>query len=205
MLPGYFSGEPYLARAPVSLFELYAAQAQETAVLVDWARSIGSPTVAVGGISLGAIAAQQVVGHCETWPRRMRPDSGVLIATANHIDRVVFGGKMSTMTGLDRAVQRAGWTDAHLEQLDALLNPPAEPGIPADRVFAILGERDSYLPYEWGIELLADWNVPDENVVTWSCGHFGVLLGMFRKSRGRELILKVLGRATAATGERPRP
>jgi hypothetical protein len=53
MPPGYFSGEPYLAHAPVSLFQLYSAQAQETAILVDWVRSLGSPTVAVGGISLG--------------------------------------------------------------------------------------------------------------------------------------------------------
>ncbi|NBB73749.1 MAG: hypothetical protein GVY35_08735 [Bacteroidetes bacterium] len=46
--PGRFSGEPYLATAPVGLFMLYAAQAQETARLIGWAREQGAPVVGVG-------------------------------------------------------------------------------------------------------------------------------------------------------------
>lgn len=194
---GYFSGEPYLAHAPVSLFQLYSAQAQETAILVDWVRSLGSPTVAVGGISLGAIAAQQVAGHCAIWPEGMRPDFVVLIATAKHIDRVIMKGKMSRLTGLDQAVQGTGWTDVELEKLDVLLDPPPEPGIASDHIVAILGEHDTYVPYRWGLELLEDWNVPEGNLVSWDAGHFGVLLGMFRKSIGRELIVQTLKQGDA--------
>ncbi len=192
MVPGYFSGEPYMARAPVGLFQLYAAQAQETAVLVDWARKQGAPAVGVGGISLGAIAAQQVAGHCGTWPERLRPDVAFLIATAKHIDRIVLKGKMSEMTGLNHAVLGTGWTDEALEGLSDLLNPPATPGIPAERIVAILGTQDAYMPYDWGQELLRAWNVPQENITSWDVGHFGVLLGMFRQSSGRERIIQHL-------------
>ena len=191
-LPGYFSGEPYMANAPISLFQLYAAQVQETAILIDWARSLGAPAVAVGGISLGAIAAQQVAGHCKTWPEDLRPDLVFLLATAKHIDKIILKGKMSEMTGLDQAILESGWTDADLEKLHRLLDPPAQPGIPSDHIVAILGNDDTYMPYSWGKELLQDWHVPDDNVVTWDSGHFGVLLRMFRKSSGRELIVRNL-------------
>lgn len=52
-LLGRYSGEPYIARAPVGLFTLYSAAALETAVLIDWARTEGAPAVGVGGVSLG--------------------------------------------------------------------------------------------------------------------------------------------------------
>jgi len=188
-LPGRFSGEPYLATAPVGLFRLYAAQAQETAALIAWARRTGASAVSVGGVSLGGIVSQHVAGRCAAWPEAMRPDMAFLGATSAHIDEVVLGSEITRALGVDAAVRAAGWTAERLRQLRPLLDPPASAGIPPENVVAVLGRRDRYTPYALGRGLLDAWGVPPGNVLTWDRDHFGVLLGLFRRDDAQKKIL----------------
>lgn len=204
-VPGRFSGEPYLATAPEGLWTLYAAQAQETARLIAWCRDQGAPSVGVGGVSLGGIVAQQIAGHCGRWPPAMRPDMAFLGATASHIDEVVLQSAITRDLGVDAAVEAAGWTPDRLRALRPLLDPPSEPGIHPDRIVAVLGRRDQYVPYQWALELLTDWAVPEANIHAWDADHFGVLVGFYRNPTVRNLVAAQLDRCRHTAGSRSSP
>jgi hypothetical protein len=197
MAPGRFSGEPYLATAPVGLFTLYAAQAQETARLIAWAREHGAPVVGVGGVSLGGIVAQHVAGWSVNWPETQRPDVVFLGASSTHIDEVVLQSTITKTLGVDAAVRAAGWAPEDLRRLRPLLDPPATLGLPPERVVAVLGRRDQYVPYRWAREMLDGWGVPAANIVTWDMDHFGVLVRLYRETDAQELIRDALDRANA--------
>lgn len=188
--PGFFSGEPYLAGAPATLFQLYSAQCQEIAVLIHWARSLDAPIVGVGGGSLGAIVAQQVAGRCRAWPPALRPDILFLAATAHHIDEVYRDGGMSIDLGLRDAIQAGGWNADTLRSLRPLLDPPSPPAVDPDRIVAVLGRRDTYMPYALGRQLLHEWRVPPANLLTWDVGHFGVFVNLLRRHDAQDLLIQ---------------
>ena len=190
--PGFFSGEPYLAGAPATLFQLYSAQCQEIAALIHWARSLDAPVVGVGGGSLGAIVAQQVAGRCRAWPPALRPDVLFLAATAHHIDEVYRDGGLSIDLGLRDAIQAGGWDADTLRSLRPLLDPPSPPAIDPDHIVAVLGRRDTYMPYALGRQLLHEWRVPDRNVLTWDVGHFGVFVNLLRGHDAQDQLIQTM-------------
>ncbi|MCG8349932.1 MAG: alpha/beta hydrolase family protein [Chloroflexales bacterium] len=196
---GYYTGEKYLATAPVGLFQLYAAQAQETAVLIQWAREIGASAVGVGGISLGGIVAQHVASRCQDWPSVMQPDMVFLGASSNMIDKVATSGEMAEILGLDRALAAAGWTSAQLGRLRPVLDPLPSLGMSPDRVYGVFGTEDTYVPFAYAQTMLSGWGVPESNIMTWDVGHMGVLLKLFRTFDAQELILRGLAQASAIT------
>lgn len=180
-LPGCYSGEPYLARAPVSIFELFSAQCQEAAVLVAWARENGSRKVGVGGVSLGGLVTQQIVGHCGGWPEAMRPDMAFVGAGSGHVDQVVALGHLSKLLGLTDAVRQAGWTDQLLAELRPLLDPPDTESIDPEAIVACLGTRDSSTPFRLASDLLDRWRVPDENRIIRDEDHMALYTFLIRK------------------------
>ena len=171
---GQYSGEPYLARAPVSIFELFSAQTQEAARIIAWARAQGSAVVGVGGISMSGLVTQQIAGHCHTWPRGMRPDMAFIGAGSAHIDQVVVMGELSGLLGMSDAVQAAGWTGETLARMRPLLDPPAKPGLDPDAILAFLGERDTSTPYAFAVRLLDEWSVPAQNRIIRDAGHIAL-------------------------------
>jgi hypothetical protein len=195
VLPGHYSGETYLGTAPEGLFRLHAAGALEMAVLVRWAREQGSRSVGVGGFGTGALVAQAVAGHAARWPRSMRPDAVFLAAPTCRLDEVAWGGSLSRLIGLDRALPEAGWTREALAELRDLLDPPAEPAIPPENIFAMLGAEDTILPCSLGKELLRRWRVPQENVTILPTGHFGLQVHLARRSDAQLVVTRALHRA----------
>lgn len=175
---GQFSGEPYLASAPESMVQLYAAAAVETAVFVDWAHAEGS-AVAVGGISLGGIVSMHVAGRCGSWPESARPDSVLPVAATGDVDAVLVEGDLSPLLDLDDVLRGAGWYP-RLHELSPLLNPPSSCGLDADRVFPVYGLRDTLVPPHTFTTTLDAWGVPDANRTAWETGHFGTLLRAIR-------------------------
>ena len=106
---GHYSGEPYVGTAPVGLFSLYSAQTQETGSIIEWLRSRGTSAVGVGGVSLGGIVSEHIVGRCGgNYPRSARPDMALLVATSNKIKDVVLRSEISKSLGLDKSIQLAG-------------------------------------------------------------------------------------------------
>ncbi len=195
-LPGRYSGEPYLARAPVSIYELFSAQAQETAQIIAWARTQGALRVGVGGVSLGGLVTQQVVGHAATWPEAMRPDMAFIGAGSGRVDEVVVMGDLSERLGMSAALRDAGWTDSLLAQLRPLLDPPAKPTIAPNAVLAYLGRRDATTPYAFAKALLDEWGVPEENRIVHDAGHIALYT---RLIRGDEAIPRIAAMLTGQT------
>lgn len=192
-VPGHYSGEPYLARAPVSIYELFAAQAQETAQIIAWARADGARRVGVGGVSLGGLVTQQVAGHAAAWPEAMRPDMAFIGAGSGRVDAVVVMGDLSGRLGMSAAVRNAGWTDDKLARLRPLLDPPCEPGIAPDAVLAYLGRRDVSTPYTLAKALLDAWGVPQNNRIVHDAGHIALYT---RLIRGDEAVPRIAAMLT---------
>ncbi|WP_101297218.1 alpha/beta hydrolase family protein [Halegenticoccus soli] len=203
---GLYSGEPYVARAPVATFQLFEASAMENGVLVEWARSRGAPVVGVGGLSLGGLTALHVAGHCGAWPESMRPDLVFPVAATGAVDELLADGRLSRRLGLPGALSAAGWTRARLRQLAPLLNPPADPDIDPSRVVAFRGLRDEVAPAGSAEELLDAWDVPAENRIEWRTGHFGVFAKLVRGGEFRGVVRERLNAvARSADAGEPRP
>lgn len=192
----HYSGERFLAQAPLSLIQLYGAQTQEIAVLVQWARALGAPIVAAGGISLSGIVAQQVANWCGTWPAFMRPDMTILISPCGRATEALIQSEVGMELGVDTAVRRSGWDDEKLRQLHPLLDPNPSPGLNPHRIFAVLGEQDKTTPYRFAMEMLDEWNVPPANRLVWQAGHFGVLVRLIRQKKVQQLIVNAVHQRT---------
>jgi hypothetical protein len=187
-IPGSYTGEPYLARMPVSAIQLYATQAIETAVLVDWARSQGAPTVGVGGLSLGGIVTMFIAAHAGTWPEPMRPDVAIPVAASADIGGLLFESSLSEILGVTGALRDAGWTPELMRELDSLLAAPETPGLAPERIFPVGGLVDEMTQYPTTRETLDRWGVPEENRLEWDCGHFGVTLRAMRTEAFQEFV-----------------
>jgi pimeloyl-ACP methyl ester carboxylesterase len=195
---GRYSGEPYLARAPVSMFTLYAAAAKEAAVLVDWARTEGAPAVGVGGLSLGGTVALQVAGHCDHWVPSMRPDFVAPVGMPGAIDQTLTSSRLVDLLDLDDALAAAGWSGDRISEFAPLLNPPASPDLSADRVFAFYGGNDAMAPTATAETLLRRWRVPRQNVFEWDCGHFGTMVRLIRGDVYQRTVTGALDRFAEA-------
>lgn len=195
---GLATGEQYLATAPVGLLQLYGAQTQETAVLIQWAREQGASSVGVGGVSLGGIVAQQVASRCHNWPAAMQPDMVFLGASSHLIDKVATTGEMAEILGLDAALRAVGWTPDHLAKLRSVLDPSPQLGIAPDDLYGAFGTRDTYVPFEYTKTMLSNWGVPDKNIITWNVGHMGLLLKLFRTFEAQQMILCGLKKVSKA-------
>ena len=192
--PGYYSGEYYIAAAPVSQFQLYSAQVQEIAILIKLAHSLGSSAVGVGGVSMGGIVTEHVAGRCGAWSEDARPELVFLGASCDHVDEVAVRTELNKSYGLIDALRQKDWRDDDLKLLHMLLDPPPVPAVAPDRIITVLGRRDKVIPYEMSLNMLRRWKVPDENIVVWNTGHFGVLLNLTRGSRIQNIILQKLHR-----------
>lgn len=178
---GRATGEACLATAPEGLFRCCAAGAIEMAVLVAWARQMGSCVVGIGGASLGALVAQALAGRARSFPRGMRPDTVFLAGATCFTDELLLSAKLATKIGLGEAILAAGWTREALACLRDLMDPPREPGLSPERIFAVLGQEDAFLPCGRGRDLLQQWRVPAQNVTLLPCGERGLALYLARR------------------------
>jgi hypothetical protein len=198
---GRFSGEAYLARAPESMFQLYATAAVEAGVFVDWAHAEGS-AVALGGVSLGGIVTMHVAGRCDQWPATARPDAVVPVAATGDVDAVLVEGGLTPRLDLDDALGSAGWYP-HLHELGPLLNPSSSPALDPDRVFPVFGTRDDLVPPHTFTATLDAWDVPPGNRTAWETGHFGVLLRAIRGGLDGVIDRALTPDIDASTPDRP--
>jgi pimeloyl-ACP methyl ester carboxylesterase len=175
---GYFGGEPIIAQAPEGMLTCMQAWSAEVAMLIAWSRTSGSPMVAVGGISLGALTSQMVASVSAAWPKFLQPDALFLVATSNDLLGVVFDGTLTGGVGLSRELKRAGWTRGNLRDWLPLLEPQGPPLTGPDRVVMVLGEADTVTPFAGGFDLAQRWGVPADNLFIRHQGHFSVALGL---------------------------
>ncbi|KAB1190377.1 alpha/beta hydrolase [Haloferax sp. MBLA0076] len=191
-IPGYYTGEPYLARMPSSGVELYEGQAKEIAVLVQWLRSQGAPTVGVGGLSLGGIVTSFVAAYADTWPSEMQPDFAIPVAASAKIADLLFESSLTKSLGVTGALEAAGWTRDEMSHLDSVLTAPTTPGLDPDRIYPVGGLVDEMTQYPTMRQTLDEWGVPAENRLEWDCGHFGVTLRAMRTDTFQEFLIDAL-------------
>ncbi len=189
---GWYTGEPYLARMPVSAIELYEAQAKEIAVLNEWARSVGAPRVGVGGISMGGIVSMFIAGFSDEWPAAMRPDFAVPVAASADVAELLFESSLTEILGVTGALEAAGWTPETMRRLDHLLTTPAHPGIDPAECYPVGGLVDDMTKYVTLQETLDGWGVPQDNRLEWECGHFGVTLRAMRTDEFQTFVRAAL-------------
>ncbi|HEX6978547.1 MAG TPA: hypothetical protein VF342_04550 [Alphaproteobacteria bacterium] len=176
--PGTWSGEPFLAQAPLSCGALFETAVRELGVLVGWARSTSRGRVALSGVSLGALTAQLAAVRLGAWPKTCWPDALLLIGTSDRLDRIAFDGALARVLGLDRALRARGWTREALTALGALANPVGTPVVDPARILMVLGTVDDVTPFDGGVELARHWHVPAANQFHRPQGHFSVSLGL---------------------------
>ncbi len=178
MAAGRWGGEPLLATAPRGAPDLFQGALGEIATLIGWARGQGSPVVALGGTSLGALTGQLAAVQARHWPAPLRPDVLYLVATGGSVQQVAVDSELAEVFGLDDALAAAGWDDATLARLEPLTDPVAAPVMPAARIVMVLGRADSVTRFDKGRELATRWNVPAENLFIREQGHFSIPLGL---------------------------
>lgn len=180
---GSWSGERFLATAPLGAIQFFAAVVREYATLVGWARATSRGPVAIGGISLGALSAQLAAVRAHAWPAALRPDALLLIATGGPLDAIAYEGSLTRRLGLDRALSTSGWSQARLQPLARLTDPQVAPAVDPAKIVMVLGRKDDVTPYHGGKALATRWQVPAGNLfVNWQ-GHFTVELGLIPDAR----------------------
>jgi hypothetical protein len=178
MVPGRWGGEPMLATAPRGAPDLFQAALGEIAALTGWVRMQGSPVVALGGNSLGALTSQLAAVHARHWPEPLRPDLLYLVTTGGSVQQVAVDSELADVFGLDDALAAAGWNDSALTALRPLTDPLDPPVMPPERIVMVLGRADSVTRFDEGRDLAARWRVPPENLFVREQGHFSVPLGI---------------------------
>lgn len=189
---GYFSGEKYLATIPEGLAKLYTSQVQETSVIINWLKSNTKGRVGVGGLSLGGIVSQLIIGHCGSWDEKYRPNAGFLNATCNQIESVVINSTLAEALGTPRAVEGKGWSSEHLEKFGQVLNPPKAPGISPNNIIAVVGKMDNMMPYEYSIKMFEEWNIPKENISVLDTGHMGVAFTLYKDIPAKKMLVDLM-------------
>ncbi|MFW5950391.1 MAG: alpha/beta hydrolase [archaeon] len=196
-LSGSYSGEPYLAHAPVGLFQSYGAAVQETAILTAWARQRGAPRVGLGGMSLGGIVTAFVIGHAGRWPEGMRPDAAFPVAFSTEIVRLLQESTITELLEVTSAVREAGWNGNTLSKLTPLLRAPSTPGIAPGDIYPFAGINDDATLYKHAESTLDEWDVPDANRTVWPTDHFGVYFHALRGDEiQRRMIREMTGQAS---------
>ena len=192
-LSGWYGGEPALGRGPLGLIELVQAWVAEIAVLIAWARRTSRGPVAIGGVSLGGLAAPMIVSAARHWPDGLRPDAAFLVATSGSPLEVAEHGSLTRAIGLWPRIQAAGWDEAALDRWRPLLEPDGEPGVAPEKIVMLLGRHDEVIPFAGGQALARLWGVPGDNLFLQPRGHFSASLSLGREPAPLERLLALLG------------
>jgi len=176
----WYGGEPVIGRGPIGLIELFQAWVSEIAVLVRWARQTSQGPVALGGVSLGALASQLAAVVSTYWPKSLVPDALFLVATSGAILDVAHEGSLTRAVKLQPQIESCGWTVDELSRWLPLLEPNGPPVMGPERVVMVIGESDDLTHHAGGSALAEAWGLPQANLFTRPQGHFSVSLGLLR-------------------------
>ena len=150
-------------------------------MLIEWARERGARSVAVGGLSLGALTAQSVATAARSWSKARRPDALLLVTTSEDMLKVTQNSSMASLLDVPKVMSSAGWSQTELARWMPLLEPHGDPVMAPDQIVVQLGQADDLTPYESGVSLVQRWRVPEENVFhRRRQGHYTTNLGLYR-------------------------
>ena len=181
---GHFSGETIVSRSPLGPLDAFSGAIREWSVLTDWARNRGCEKIAIGGSSLGALMSLLCADVARDWPQHLAPQAMLLIThSGNQQDALLHGALAKVWKSHDSLVAN-GWTSELTGQYISLLNPDWEspPVMPARNIVSVLGRYDHVTPFDSGLGLMQNWQVPETNRFIWKRGHFSVPMTLIRNS-----------------------
>ncbi len=199
VLPGCYSGEPFMATAPAGGLDLFTAAVREWAVLMDWCRRTSKGPVAVGGSSLGAMTAHLVADRARQWPNRLRPDALYLITHCAFRDTMGSSELVETW-GIHEATRIKGWTREMTDKYLPLLDTEDLTVVAPHNIISVLGRHDKTTPYASGKALVDGWKLPPENLFILNCGHFSVPLRLIRDQTPTLRFYEIMQRLAGNTG-----
>ncbi len=179
-LEGWWSGEPFFGQAPFGPIALFSAEAFDFATLTRWARGNSTGAVGIGGVSLGALAAQMAACNADLWPTVMRPDVMFLVTVADGLDRMVYDSAMARTLGMRKSLEKHGWTRELMARLRPIADPVRPPAMKPEDIVMVLGTKDTVTPFERGMACAKAWGVPSENLFVSRRGHFSAPLNTIR-------------------------
>lgn len=194
VLPGHYGGEQLLSTTPNSMFDFYAAQHKEWAILIDWARSNSDGAVAIGGSSLGSQTAKAIAIRAASWPEHLRPQALLAITHSKYVYEAALEGSLSDIWNLGASLRDMGWHQNVEKTWLQRMDPQGEPCMPGDCIVSVTGERDTVTPKTFVGQQLDEWGVPRENRFAYERGHFTVPLGMIYNEEPIRAFAEVLKR-----------
>src|SRR5690242_17907671 len=141
---------------------------------------------------MSSFVAQQVASRCDLWPIEARPDAVLLISHSGRLEEVTFSGELASLLGIERALHEAGWTREALASMSQVIDPAERPSLAPERIVSVLGETDRWVPYDHGLALARQWQLPEENVFRYRLGHLGMPVQLTRDPRPFERLRQVL-------------
>ncbi|MGQ3027605.1 MAG: alpha/beta hydrolase [Ferrovibrionaceae bacterium] len=189
---GFYGGEEILARAPLATLDFFRQTAVEAARWIAWAREAGSPHVAIGGVSLGALASSLVARVADAWEPGSRPDALFLGSPTGDMVKLVHESSLTRPIGMPERLLAQGWTPEVLTRWLPLITPDRPPQLPADRIVAALGDADELTHFEPGLRLLRAWGLPDSNLAVMRKGHFTLNFSLTLDTRALDRLVEVL-------------
>lgn len=190
--PGFYGGEEMLACAPLATIDFFHRTALEAARWISWAREAGSRQVAIGGVSLGALASSLVARVADGWHEAARPDALFLGSPTGDMVRLVLESSLTRPIGMPERLAERGWTAEALARWLPLITPDRPPQLPPDRIVAALGDADDLTHFEPGLRLLRGWGLPDGNLAVMHKGHFTLNFSLTLDTRALDRLVEVL-------------
>lgn len=192
---GWHGGENVIAHGPAGFLDLFHGWVTEIAMLIQWARARGARSVAVGGLSLGALTAQSVATAARSWSKERQPDALLLVTTSEDMLKVTQNSSMASLLEVPKVMSSAGWSQRELARWMPLLEPHGDPVMSPDRIVVQLGQADDLTHYESGVSLVQRWHVPEDNVFhRRRQGHYTTNLGLYRNRSALKRFVSVVNR-----------
>ncbi|MBX7146973.1 MAG: hypothetical protein K1X44_06670 [Alphaproteobacteria bacterium] len=175
---GWYGGETFLAKLPMSALDFLTTQVREIATLINWVRNKGTCRLAVGGTSLGALVSQMVVAQSKYWPEKLKPD--ILYLSAGCLDTIslIHRSSLSRKLNISDIMLAKKWTTETLSRYKILMEPTEPLPLGNQNIIMILGEYDTVTPYSIALKQVKDWNIPEENLFIRKHGHFTLPLSL---------------------------
>lgn len=190
--PGFFGGEEILACAPLATLDFFRQTALEAARWISWAREAGSAQVAIGGVSLGALASSLVARVADGWDAASRPDALFLGSPTGDMVKLVHESSLTRPIGMPERLAAQGWTREALARWLPLITPDRPPQLAPDRIVAALGDADELTHFEPGLRLLRAWGLPESNLAVMRKGHFTLNFSLTLDTRALDRLVEVL-------------
>jgi hypothetical protein len=72
------------------------------------------------------------------------------------------------------------------------MDPAEVPALPPTRIVSVLGETDRWVPYDHGLALVRQWQLPEGNIFRYELGHLGMPVQLTRDPAPFERLRQVL-------------